>query len=140
MARKPKKSQIKHDLIDQLERQGIYGAQYLDLIDDYMKLYDIKNKLIADAKKNPYTEWRNSETSATPHTRGSTSPNQPDMLSHNGYPAHAGIDPSVLRAGRTTRRLPRTRGDRPVKAVGGSGGETATPHTRGSTPCVEFAE
>ena len=63
MARKPKKSQIKHDLIDQLERQGIYGAQYLDLIDDYMKLYDIKNKLIADAKKNPYTEWRNSETS-----------------------------------------------------------------------------
>lgn len=63
MARKPKKSQIKQDLIDQLERQGIYGAQYMDLIDDYMKLYDIKNKLIADAKKNPYTEWRNSETS-----------------------------------------------------------------------------
>ena len=63
MAKITKKSQIKQDLLDQLERQGIYGQHYLDLIDDYMKLYDIKNKLIADAKKNPYTEWRNSETS-----------------------------------------------------------------------------
>jgi len=58
-----KKTEIKQDLIDQLERQGAYGAQYLDLINDYMKLYDIKNKLLTDAKKNPYTEWRNSETS-----------------------------------------------------------------------------
>ena len=58
-----KKEQIKQDIIDQLERQGVYGEHYLDLIDDYMKLYDIKNKLLQDAKKNPYTEWRNSETS-----------------------------------------------------------------------------
>lgn len=61
--RKPKKTKIKQDLIDQLERQGVYGAQYLDLVHDYMSLYDIKNKLIRDGKKNPYTEWRNSETS-----------------------------------------------------------------------------
>ncbi len=61
--KKPKKSQIKQDLIDQLERQGIYGQHYLDLIHDYMSLYEIKNKLIKDGKKNPYTEWRNSETS-----------------------------------------------------------------------------
>jgi hypothetical protein len=61
--RKPKKSQIRQDLIDQLDRQGIYGAQYLDLVDDYMQLYDIKNKLIRDGKKHPYTEWQNSETS-----------------------------------------------------------------------------
>lgn len=63
MSRKPQKAQIKQDLIDQLERQGIYGQHYLDLINDYMELYDIKNKLIKDGKKNPYTEWRNSETS-----------------------------------------------------------------------------
>jgi len=63
VSRKPKKSQIKQDLIDQLERQGIYGQHYLDLIHDYMELYDIKNKLIRDGKKNPYTEWRNSEFS-----------------------------------------------------------------------------
>ena len=63
MSKKPKKTQIKQDLLDQLERQGIYGAQYLDLVHDYMELYDIKNKLIKDGRKNPYTEWRNSETS-----------------------------------------------------------------------------
>lgn len=63
MSSKPKKEQIKQDLIDQLERQGIYGQHYLDLINDYMELYEIKNKLLKDAKKNPYTEWRNSETS-----------------------------------------------------------------------------
>ena len=61
--KKTKKSQIKRDLIDQLERQGIYGQHYLDLVNDYMELYDIKNKLIRDGKKTPYTEWRNSETS-----------------------------------------------------------------------------
>jgi phage terminase small subunit len=63
MAKITKKSQIKQDLLDQLERQGIYGQHYLDLIEDYMKLYDIKNKLLKDGKENPYTVWQNSETS-----------------------------------------------------------------------------
>ncbi len=49
--KKPKKSQIKQDLIDQLERQGIYGQHYLDLVNDYMALWDIKNKLIKDIKE-----------------------------------------------------------------------------------------
>ena len=53
--RKPRKTQVKQDLIDQLERQGVYGAQYLDLIHDYMALYDIKNKLIRDIKKRGVT-------------------------------------------------------------------------------------
>src|SRR5690554_4674329 len=48
---KSKKSQIKHDLIDQLERQNIYGQHYLDLVNDYMSLWDIKNKLIKDIKE-----------------------------------------------------------------------------------------
>lgn len=48
---KSKKSQIKHDLIDQLERQNIYGQHYLDLVNDYMALWDIKNKLIKDIKE-----------------------------------------------------------------------------------------
>ena len=47
---KPKKTQIKQDLIDQLERQNIYGQHYLDLISDYMALWDIKNRLIKDIK------------------------------------------------------------------------------------------
>ncbi|TAH62779.1 MAG: RNA polymerase subunit sigma-70 [Gottschalkiaceae bacterium] len=58
-----KKEKIKQDLLDQLERDGVYGDYYLDLINDYISLWEIKNKLIEDGKKNPYTEWRNSETS-----------------------------------------------------------------------------
>ncbi|MGI6629362.1 MAG: P27 family phage terminase small subunit [Bacillota bacterium] len=48
---KSKKLQIKQDLIDQLERQAIYGQHYLDLINDYMELWDIKNRLIKDIKE-----------------------------------------------------------------------------------------
>lgn len=48
---KSRKAQIKQDLIDQLERQGIYGRHYLDLVNDYMELWDIKNKLIKDIKE-----------------------------------------------------------------------------------------
>ena len=58
-----KREKIKQDLFDQLERTGTYGDHYLDLVDDYIQLWTIKNELIRDAKKNPYTEWRNSETS-----------------------------------------------------------------------------
>lgn len=62
--RKPtKKTRIKQDLLDQLERSNVYGEHYLDLINDYMSMWEIKNKLIKDSKKNPYTEWQNSETS-----------------------------------------------------------------------------
>ena len=62
--RKPsKREKIKRDLLDQMERNGVYGDHYLDLIEDYLNLWMIKNKLIKDGKKNPYTEWKNSETS-----------------------------------------------------------------------------
>ena len=49
--------------MDQLERNGTAGNQYLDLVNDYMSLWEIKNELIKDGKENPYTEWQNSETS-----------------------------------------------------------------------------
>jgi phage terminase small subunit len=45
-----KKAEIKKDLLDQLDRNGVYGKHYLDLIDDYMSLWEIKNKLIEDIK------------------------------------------------------------------------------------------
>ena len=64
MAKKlSKREKIKQDLVDQLERNGTYGDHYLDLVDDYIQLWTIKNKLIRDGKKHPFTEWRNSETS-----------------------------------------------------------------------------
>lgn len=46
-----KKNEIKKDLLDQLDRNGTYGKHYLDLIEDYMCLWEIKNKLIKDVKK-----------------------------------------------------------------------------------------
>ncbi len=48
---KAKRADVRQDLIDQLERSGTIGKHYTDLIDDYMNLWDIKNKLQADIKK-----------------------------------------------------------------------------------------
>ena len=39
---------IEKDLKDQLKRNGTTGKYYLDLVDDYMKLWDIKNNLFSD--------------------------------------------------------------------------------------------
>ena len=50
MAR-PRKSDIRQDLIDQLERNGVVGQHYLDLIEDYMALWSVKRALLADIKK-----------------------------------------------------------------------------------------
>ncbi len=46
-----RKTEIKKDLLDQLERNGVYGKHYLDLVNDYMSLWEIKNKLIKDIKE-----------------------------------------------------------------------------------------
>lgn len=48
MAKTSLRKEIKRDLLDQLERNGTIGKYYLDLVDDYMKLWDTKNLLIAD--------------------------------------------------------------------------------------------
>lgn len=49
-AKKASKTEIKNDLLDQLDRNGTTGKYYLDLIDDYMELYDTKKKLIKDIR------------------------------------------------------------------------------------------
>jgi len=55
-----RKTDIKKDLVDQLERKGIYGRHYLDLINDYMSLWKIKNDLIKDIKQRGVTiEYQN---------------------------------------------------------------------------------
>lgn len=51
---------IKTDLLTQLERNGAVGAHFEDLVDDYMALWDAKNKLIKDIKKRGVvTEYNN---------------------------------------------------------------------------------
>ncbi|ABO51118.1 hypothetical protein Dred_2608 [Desulforamulus reducens MI-1] len=55
-----RKTEIKKDLKNQLERNGVYGSHYLDLINDYMSLWEIKNRLIKDIKtRGVSVEWNN---------------------------------------------------------------------------------
>lgn len=57
-----KREQIKNDLLDQLERNGVVGEFYVDLINDYMALWDVKNKLIADIEtKGVSIKYQNGE-------------------------------------------------------------------------------
>ena len=54
------KTEIKKDLVEQLERKGVYGHHYLDLVNDYMALWDIKNELIKDIKERGVSiKWQN---------------------------------------------------------------------------------
>ena len=46
-----KRADIKQDLLDQIERKGVVGSHYLDLIEDYMNFYDIKIELVKDIKE-----------------------------------------------------------------------------------------
>jgi P27 family predicted phage terminase small subunit len=55
-----KRSELKRDILDQLERNGVYGSQYTDLVEDYMSMWDIKNKLQKDIRKRGVDiEWDN---------------------------------------------------------------------------------
>lgn len=52
MAKNEKKEAIKKDLLNQLELKGMYQSYYIDMVEQYMNYYDIKNKLMNDIKKN----------------------------------------------------------------------------------------
>lgn len=59
---KTKRAKIKEDLLDQLERNGVYGQHYIDLVNDYMALWDVKNQLIKDIKdKGVSIKYQNGE-------------------------------------------------------------------------------
>lgn len=62
MAKKATKTEIKQDLLDQLDRNGTTRKYYIDLVDDYMELYDTKKKLIQDIKERGVTcKYQNGE-------------------------------------------------------------------------------
>ncbi len=46
-----KRTKIKKSLIEQLEQKSANVEFYIDLVDDYMSLYDVKIALIKDVKK-----------------------------------------------------------------------------------------
>ncbi|HDR7981282.1 TPA: P27 family phage terminase small subunit [Bacillus cereus] len=63
MRKLSKKAQIKQDLLQQLENGGLNGMHYVDLVDDYMTMFDVKNKLAREMKRNgPMIEWQNSDS------------------------------------------------------------------------------
>lgn len=45
-----KKNEVKEDLIDQLIAKGKHQSFYTDLVDDYMKYWDLKRKLQKDIR------------------------------------------------------------------------------------------
>lgn len=48
--KKTSRKEIKADLLEQLERNGTIGKYYIDMVDDYMEMYDIESKLLDDIK------------------------------------------------------------------------------------------
>ena len=48
----PSRKKIKEDLLNQLSSQGKYDAYNIDMVEDYMILYDLKKKLKKDIQDN----------------------------------------------------------------------------------------
>ena len=71
--------------------------------------------------------------SASPHTRGWTVPACTVARRCRGFPAHAGMDPTLASSWTLIGRLPRTRGDGPASASVLNFSPSASPHTRGWT-------
>lgn len=46
-----KQTDIKNDLLKQLELQGKFGNYYIDLVNDYMSYWKMKKDLLLDIKK-----------------------------------------------------------------------------------------
>ncbi|MCD3217793.1 RNA polymerase subunit sigma-70 [Clostridium botulinum C] len=52
--------EIKQDLLEQLKMNETYGKHFEDLVNDYIALWDIKNRLIEDIRERGVSvEWNN---------------------------------------------------------------------------------
>ena len=54
MAQKKTKNEVYSSLIEQLETMGAAQDHYIDLINDYMDLWNVKTKLFQHIKKRDY--------------------------------------------------------------------------------------
>ena len=83
MANKSKKSNtrdvIRQDLIDQLDRNGAAKKYYVDLVDDYMHMWDTKTGLTKDIKTRGTKVKVHTATSENLRTNDSV----PDLLKVN---------------------------------------------------------
>ncbi|MGF3113219.1 P27 family phage terminase small subunit [Facklamia sp. P9177] len=64
MVKKKIVDRIREDLHQYLEDAGVYGEHFFNLVDDYCRLYEIKEMLWKDIQERGVAvEWQNSETS-----------------------------------------------------------------------------
>ena len=85
----------------------------------------------------PFSRWRREDIErVAPHTRGSARNDRERIRTGIGCPAHAGIGPAMAAFLKASRRLPRTRGDRPCWSLLCGTGKRVAPHTRGSAPDI----
>lgn len=61
MQKKPKKTEVKTDLLQKLEECGMVDKFYVDLVEDYMVLWDMKSALAKECKKKKMITWKNGE-------------------------------------------------------------------------------
>ena len=78
-------------------------------------------------------DFHHRQLKASPHTRGWTLGRLGTLRYWDGFPAHAGMDPSRRRSASSWAWLPRTRGDGPIITPAATWVATASPHTRGWT-------
>ncbi|MES5896827.1 P27 family phage terminase small subunit [Bacillus cereus group sp. RP43] len=66
VSRETRRMRIRRDLLAQLERNEIAGNHYEDLVEDYLALWDMKEKLISEVKKNGVmVKWSNGKQIGT---------------------------------------------------------------------------
>ncbi len=61
MRKKPTKTQVKEDLLQKLDSKGMVDKFYVDLVEDYMVLWDIKSALARECKQRKMIPWKNGE-------------------------------------------------------------------------------
>jgi Phage terminase, small subunit. len=47
----PRYDEVRNGLLEQLARNGTVGKYYIDMVEDYMRLWEIKTRLQADVRK-----------------------------------------------------------------------------------------
>lgn len=55
MAQPKLRKEIHSDLLKQLSANGTHGKHFVDMLSDYMKMWDLKNKLIEDIEARGVT-------------------------------------------------------------------------------------
>ena len=88
---------IKEDLLQYLEDAGIYGEYFIDIVDEYCRLWEVKEMLWDDIKIRGVTsEWQNSETSKGVKKNESVKEHRDTLEAMSKRLNQLGIDPKTM--------------------------------------------